>query len=66
MPTTTLLPTIGIALAVLIVIFMIWAYKDATSRGLSGLLIAIVLTVTFPIGLIFYALFRPEKRPLVA
>jgi len=42
---------------------IIWAYGDAQSRGKSGWLVALlILLLSWPIGLIAWVVFRPEKK----
>jgi hypothetical protein len=36
--------------------------KDARKRGKPGLLIALLVLFTFPMGLLLWLLFRPEPR----
>lgn len=59
-----IIAVIGImALAALPIISVIWAYGDAERRGKSGCLVAIlVLFLSWPLGLILWLVFRPEKR----
>lgn len=37
----------------------IWAFRDARSRGRSGFLVAMLVLVTFPAGVVLWLAFRP-------
>ena len=51
---------IGITLPL---ISSLWAYGDAERRGKSGCLVAIlVFFLSWPLGLILWFVFRPERR----
>jgi hypothetical protein len=39
-----------------------WAGSDAERRGKSGCLVAIVVLLTWPLGLILWLVFRPDSR----
>ena len=42
---------------------IVWAFGDAKSRGKSGCLVAILVAVlSWPIGLIVWLVFRPDRR----
>ncbi|MBC5772994.1 hypothetical protein H8S95_02875 [Pontibacter sp. KCTC 32443] len=57
---------LGIAVFILYVWSVVWAYKDANRRGKPGWLVAIMVALlSWPIGLIVWLLFRPAQgRPL--
>jgi len=55
-----LVPIIWFVVAILI---CIWVYRDAESRGMSGVLWLIVVLITGIIGLIIYLVVRKEKKP---
>ena len=40
----------------------IWSCWDAESRGKSGVLISLLVWLTWPIGLVLWLLYRPCKR----
>lgn len=44
------------------ILIAIWVYKDAESRGESGVLWLILVIITGIIGLIIWLIVRPEKR----
>jgi hypothetical protein len=46
----------------LYVVVIVWAVGDAQRRGKSGLLVALLILVMGPIGLVAWLLFRPEPR----
>jgi len=53
------------SLAIIIVYIwsIVWAYNDAEKRGKSGCLVALlVFLLTWPVGLIAGLVFRPETR----
>ena len=59
---------VGIAFAVVLFwLFLwsiVWSYEDAESRGKSGCLVALfVAIVSWPLGLIAWLVFRPERKP---
>lgn len=40
---------------------IVWAYRDAESRGKSGCLVAVlVMFLSWPIGLLAWIIFRPD------
>lgn len=55
-----LLPIIWFIIAILL---CIWVYRDAESRGMSGVLWLIVVLIAGLIGLIIYLIVRKEKKP---
>jgi len=57
-----LLPLIIFGL-ILLVVSLVWVYRDAEQRGKSGILVALmVLLLNWPISLLVWLVFRPEKR----
>ncbi len=53
----------GLAYLVIAVLSVIWAYGDAESRGKSGCLVALLVAfLAWPLGLLIWLIFRPEKR----
>ena len=51
------------ALLALVVWSLVWAYRDAEDRGKSGcLVVLLVLLISWPVGLLAWYVFRPEKR----
>ncbi|MEJ8757012.1 hypothetical protein WG947_08400 [Pontibacter sp. H259] len=51
---------LGIALLVLYIWSVVWAYKDANRRGKPGWLVALMVALlSWPVGLIVWLLFRP-------
>jgi len=55
-----LLPVVWFIIAILL---CIWVYRDAESRGMSGVLWLIVVLIAGIIGLIIYLVVRKEKKP---
>lgn len=47
---------VGLALSVAV---LVWAYRDAERRGVSGLLVAILVAVTGFVGALVWLLVRP-------
>ncbi len=41
---------------------MIWVAKDAELRGKSGILLAVLIFFTWPLGLLVWVVARPELR----
>lgn len=52
-----------VAYLALVIGFIIWAYGDAERRGKSGCLVLLLVLLSFPLGLIIWLIFRPEKKP---
>ena len=51
---------LGIALLILYVWSIVWAYRDAISRGKPGWLVALMVALlSWPIGLLVWLVFRP-------
>lgn len=46
------------------IVFAVWMYRDAESRGMNGVLWLIVALIAGIIGLIIYLIVREPKRPL--
>jgi len=55
-----LLPLVFFIVAILL---CVWVYRDAESRGMSGVLWLIIVLITGIIGLIIYLIVRKEKAP---
>ncbi|RMH01308.1 MAG: hypothetical protein D6706_02015 [Chloroflexi bacterium] len=54
---------IGLPILFLYVSSIIWAFFDARSRGKSGCLVALlVMFLSWPLGLIAWLIFRPNRR----
>jgi hypothetical protein len=50
-------------LLVLYILSIVWAYGDAEDRGKSGcLVVLLVMFLPWPIGLIAWFVFRPNRR----
>jgi len=72
--TTMLEPNVGLilwkmfALASLVLypLSLIWAYRDAEKRGRNGLLLVILIAITWIIGLFVWLVVRPEKDATAA
>jgi len=54
-----LIPIVWFVIAILL---CIWVYRDAESRGMSGVLWLIVVLIAGIIGLIVYLVVRKEKK----
>ncbi len=46
----------------LYVFSIVWAYRDAQGRDKSGCLVAILVAFSWPIGLIAWLIFRPDRH----
>lgn len=54
---------VGIAIFVVYIATVIWAYGDAEKRGKSGCLVAILVAfLSWPIGLVVWLVARPDKN----
>ena len=56
----TFLPGFLIACALLTIAHAIWAFIDARRRGRSGVLIALLVLWSFPLGVLIWLYLRPE------
>jgi len=54
-----LIPLLWLIISILL---CVWVYRDAESRGMSGVLWLIVVIITGIIGLIIYLLVRKDKQ----
>jgi hypothetical protein len=54
------LPLILLAGAVLMIANVVWGFRDGRRRGRSGILVAMLVLWTFPMGVLLWLLFRPE------
>jgi len=52
---------IPIVFFVISILLCVWVYRDAESRGMSGVLWLIVVLITGIVGLIIYLIVRKEK-----
>jgi hypothetical protein len=41
----------------------IWAYRDGKKRGKPGVSVAAFVMLFWPIGLLAWVVFRPERKP---
>jgi hypothetical protein len=49
--------------AVVFVATILWSFADAENRGKSGCLVSLLVAMfSWPIGLLLWLIFRPEKR----
>jgi len=62
---TGLICAIVVGLWVIFLFIAIWVYRDAESRGMSGVLWLLVVLITGLIGLIVYLVVRHDKRPMM-
>jgi hypothetical protein len=47
----------------LLIVSLVWAYTDAERRGKSGCLVALlVLLLNWPVSLLLWLVFRPERK----
>jgi hypothetical protein len=54
---------VGLAVLILYVYSIFWAYGDAERRGKPGIIIALMVALlAWPIGLLVWIAFRPEGR----
>ncbi|AOS46313.1 hypothetical protein Verru16b_03414 [Lacunisphaera limnophila] len=54
------LPLFLIAGAALMIANAIWGFRDGRRRGRSGILVAMLVMWTFPLGVLLWLLFRPD------
>jgi hypothetical protein len=59
---TTLSVTILIVGLCLVLFSCRWVGRDAERRGKSGCLVALLVLLTWPLGLILWLFFRPDSR----
>ncbi len=53
---------VGLLIFCLYLYSVFWAYSDAVARGKPGCLVALlVFFLTWPLGLILWIIFRPER-----
>jgi antibiotic biosynthesis monooxygenase (ABM) superfamily enzyme len=57
---------LAIAMLILYPVSLIWAYRDAERRGKEGLLLTLLVAITFVIGLLVWFVVRPERQEKVA
>jgi hypothetical protein len=54
---------VGMVLFLIYLYSIIWSYADAEERGKPGCLVALVVALlSWPLGLILWVVFRPEKH----
>lgn len=53
-------PIFLIAGAALMVANVVWGFRDGRRRGRSGILVAMLVLWTFPVGVLLWLLFRPD------
>lgn len=53
-------PVVLIAGMALLVANVIWGFRDARRRGRSGILVAMLVLWSFPLGALLWVLFRPD------
>ena len=58
-----LIPFVWFVIGVLI---LVWVYRDAESRGMSGILWAIIVFFLSLIGLVLYLIFRENPQPITS
>ena len=58
-----LAPLFLLASAALLVANAIWGFRDGRRRGRSGVLVAMLVVWTFPVGVVLWLLFRPDVVP---
>lgn len=51
---------LSLALFVIYAWSVFWAFGDAERRGKSGCLVALLLLLSWPLGLLLWIVFRPE------
>jgi antibiotic biosynthesis monooxygenase (ABM) superfamily enzyme len=57
---------LAVAMLILYPVSLIWAYRDAERRGKEGLLLTLLVAITFVIGLLVWFVVRPERQEKVA
>jgi hypothetical protein len=55
-----LLPLFLLAGAALMIANAVWGFRDGRRRGRSGILVAMLVLWTFPVGVLLWLLFRPD------
>ena len=53
-------------LSLLWVVLAVWVYRDAESRGMSGVLWALLVFIGNLIGVLIYLIVRSERKPALA
>lgn len=54
---------LGLAGLVLYIWSIIWVYRDAESRGKSGLAVALLVALlSWPLSLLLWMIFRPQNK----
>jgi len=54
---------VGILLFIIWILICVWVYRDAESRGMSGVLWLLIVLITSIVGLIIYVIIREDKKP---
>ena len=54
------LPLFLIAGTALMIANVVWGFRDGRRRGRSGILVAMLVLWTFPVGVLLWLLFRPD------
>ena len=54
------LPLFLIAGTTLMIANVVWGFRDGRRRGRSGILVAMLVLWTFPVGVLLWLLFRPD------
>lgn len=52
---------VGSFLVIFLAVVIAWCVSDAKRRGKSALLVTLIVLFFFPLGLIVWLLFRPER-----
>lgn len=55
----TLAPLFAITFFILLIANVLWGFRDGRKRGLSGILVALLVTCSFPLGVFIWLLLRP-------
>ena len=55
-----LAPVFAISLFLLLIANVLWGFRDGRKRGLSGILVALLVTCSFPLGVFIWLLLRPS------
>jgi len=54
------LPVFFVACLALVIANAVWAFRDGRRRGRSGILVAMLVLWTFPLGIMLWLAFRPD------
>ncbi len=53
---------LGLATFIAYIFCIIWGYRDAEARGKPGILVAFLILLQWPVGMIIWLLIRPAHK----